>query len=115
MRLTSGRIEPFLARFRTAPDPAIRALLVYGPDQGLVRERATDLARAIVPDLRDPFRVAELSGASLAADPALLADEAQALSLTGGRRVLRVKEAGDAVGGIFERWIKGRRRSAVFP
>ena len=28
---------------RTRPDPSARALLVYGPDQGLVRERARDL------------------------------------------------------------------------
>jgi DNA polymerase-3 subunit delta len=106
LRLTAARIEPFLARFIAAPDPDIRALLLYGPDQGLVCERADDLARAIVADLRDPFRVAALGATSLVADPALLADETQALSLTGGRRVLRVKEAGDAVGGMFERWLK---------
>lgn len=106
MKLPATRTEAFLARFAAAPDPGVRALLFYGPDAGLVRERAMAASRAIVADLRDPFRVAELAGAALAADPARLADEVQALSLTGGRRVVRVREAGDAQGALFERFLR---------
>ena len=97
MRLPAARIAEFLRR----PDPAIRAILLFGPDAGLVRERADTLARGICPDPRDPFRVAELVGAQLAADPARLADEAAAQSLVGGRRVVRVREAGDALAKLF--------------
>ena len=61
-------------RFIKAPDPAARAILVFGADDGLVRERAAALARTIVPDLGDPFRVAEFSGEALVSDPALLVD-----------------------------------------
>ena len=39
-------------------------MLLYGPDAGLVRERADALARTVCPDLRDPFRVADLTGAA---------------------------------------------------
>ena len=46
-------------------------------------------------DPGDPFRVVELSAAQLREDPARLADEAAALSLTGGRRVIRLHDAGD--------------------
>ena len=95
MKLASSRISAFLQR----PDPEIRTVLVYGPDDGLVRERAGLLARSVCPDLKDPFRVAELAGATLAADPARLADEAAQLSLIGGRRVVRVRGATDALGG----------------
>ena len=102
MKLPAARIEAFL----DAPDPAARAILVYGPDAGLVRERADRLAAAIVPDRRDPFRVAELGADALAGDPARLNDEAQALSLMPGRRVVRVRDAGDAVGGLFDRFLK---------
>lgn len=101
MKLAAGRVEGFLRR----PDPEIRAVLLYGPDAGLVRERAEAVARAICPDLRDPFRVAELTGAALAADPARLADEAAQMSLVGGRRVVRVREAGDAVASLFDRFL----------
>jgi DNA polymerase-3 subunit delta len=97
MRLAPAQLGGFLRQ----PDPAIRGVLLYGPDAGLVRERADMLARAILPDLHDPFRVADLSGATLAADPARLADEAAAMSLTGGRRVVRIREAGDALAALF--------------
>ena len=83
----------------------MRVALVYGPDGGLVRERADRLAQAISPDTRDPFRVTDLAGGSLVAEPARLHDEAAAQSLTGGRRLLRVRDAADVVGSLFERFL----------
>src|SRR6516225_5786269 len=97
MKLPAARIAAFLER----PDQAIRAVLLYGPDAGLVRERADTLARTVCPDLKDPFRVADLSGPALSADPARLADEAAQLSLIGGRRVIRVHDAADRLAGLF--------------
>ena len=97
MKLSPARTAAFLQR----PDQAIRAVLLYGPDFGLVRERADILARTVCPDLKDPFRVADLSGAALAADTARLADEAAQLSLIGGRRVIRVRDAADRLAGLF--------------
>ena len=101
MKLAGQRVASFLAR----PDPEIRAVLLYGPDAGLVRERADALARAICPDLRDPFRVAELAAATLAGDPARLADGAAQISLMGGRRVVRVRDAGDGLAPLFTRFL----------
>ncbi|HEY8872357.1 MAG TPA: DNA polymerase III subunit delta [Stellaceae bacterium] len=101
MKLAAGRVEAFLRR----PDPEIRAILLYGPDAGLVRERAETVARTICPDLRDPFRVAELTAATLIGDPARLADEAAQISLMGGRRVIRVREAGDTLAPLFARFL----------
>src|SRR6516162_602346 len=97
MKLPAARIAAFLER----PDQAIRAVLLYGPDAGLVRERADTLARTVCPDLKDPFRVADLSGSALAADPARLADEVAQMSLIGGRRVIRVHDAADRLAGLF--------------
>jgi DNA polymerase-3 subunit delta len=102
VKLSPARLAGFLAR----PDAAIRAALIYGPDAGLVRERADRLALALAGDLNDAFRVSDLAATALAADPARLNDEAAALSLTGGRRLVRVREAGDAVGPLFERFLK---------
>ena len=76
-------------------------MLLYGPDAGLIHERADTLARTVCPDLRDPFRIADLGGSLLAADPARLADEAAQLSLIGGRRVIRVHDATDRLAGLF--------------
>src|SRR6516165_744175 len=97
MKISTARLAAFLA----GPDPAVRAILLYGPDTGLVRERADGLARTVCADLSDPFRVADLNGAVLAADPARLADEAAQLSLTGGRRVVRVRGAADGLARLF--------------
>ncbi len=93
MKIAAGKADAF-AR---APDPAIRGVLVYGPDTGLVRERADRLAQSVVPDLSDPFLVADLAAESITADPARLADEAAALALTGGRRVVRVRDGVDGL------------------
>jgi DNA polymerase-3 subunit delta len=101
MRLPAARVAEFLRR----PDPAVRAVLLYGPDAGLVRERADLLARGACPDLADPFRIADLGAAQLAADPARLADEVAAQSLVGGRRVVRVREASDSLAKLFAQTI----------
>lgn len=95
MKVPPARVDSFVRN----PGDEIRAVLVYGPDAGLVRERADGLLRAVVDDPDDPFRVTSLSAADLANDPARLLDEAASLSLTGGRRVVLVSEAGDAAAG----------------
>jgi DNA polymerase III subunit delta len=97
VKIPPARLAVFLQR----PDPAIRAVLLYGPDAGLVRERADTLARTVCPDLSDPFRIADLNGAALAADPARLADEAAQLSLVGGRRLVRVRGVTDGLARLF--------------
>jgi len=92
MKVPAGRIEAFLK----APPATVRAVLVYGPDQGLVRERVRRLVMSVVADPADPFRVAELRPAALREDPSRLADEAAAIAFGGGRRVVVLREAGDA-------------------
>jgi len=106
VKLASGRVQSFLASYRGAPDPKMRAFLVYGPDGGLVRETAESLAKAVVPDLDDPFRVSNIGGPALAQDPARLHDEMAAIALGGGRRLVRVREAGDKLGAVFAALLK---------
>lgn len=101
MKLDRRRVEAFLA----APDPVVRACLVYGPDRGLIGERAARLTRAIVPEPADVFRIATLSTDMLVADPSRLRDEAAQLSLMGGRRIIHVTDAGDTVGALFARYL----------
>lgn len=93
MKLAGRNLDEFLR----APRPPKNLVLIYGPDQGLVRERGTSLAAKCVEDLKDPFSVCELTGTQIKSDPACLSDAATALSLTGGRRVIRVRDAGDTL------------------
>lgn len=76
--------------------PGIRAVLVFGPDEALVRARMKILGKQVVPDLKDPFNVSELTGADLGIEPARLADEASAMSMMGGARLVLVSGAADA-------------------
>lgn len=92
MIVKGASLEQLLKR----PASTIRAVLFYGPNEGRVREYAKRISQAIVPDIHDPFRIATLNGAALKDDPALLADEAAAIAMTGGRRVIRLSGAGEA-------------------
>lgn len=91
MKLGWKDIEPFVKK----PNPKARAILVYGPDSGLVKERSAAMGKSIVDDLNDPFNVAVLTASSLADDPARLMDEAMAMSMMGGGRLIRVEDASD--------------------
>lgn len=91
MKLAARQAESFVKN----PDPDVRAVLLFGPDAGLRRERSAALLAKIVADPNDPFSVSEISAAQLKDDPARLADEAAALSFGGGRRFVRVRDAGD--------------------
>ena len=93
MKLTYRQIEPFVAK----PDPAARVILIYGPDAGLVKERAALIGKTVVADLNDPFNVAVLTSDQIIEDPARLADEASALSMMGGDRLIRVEDAADKI------------------
>ncbi len=93
MKIADRSVDGFLKR----PDAAIRAVLFHGADLGLMRERAAQLAKTVVADLSDPFRVVELAAKVVREDPARLADEAAAIAFTGGRKIVWVKDAGDGV------------------
>ena len=97
MKIDARRADAFVR----SPDAAARAILIYGPDSGLVRERARALVVGAAGDAADPFRVAEMTGGALTSDPARLADEAQAISLIGGRRAVWVREATDGLASLF--------------
>lgn len=81
--------------FAKRPPPTTRMVLLYGPDAGLVRERAKSAAQSACPDLSDPFRVTEMKADQVTGDAARLGDELSAIALTGGRRVVRLRDADD--------------------
>jgi DNA polymerase III subunit delta len=85
--IKASDVDSFLAR----PDPARPVLLIFGPDAGLVSERASALIKASVDDVNDPFALVRLEAEELSANPARLAEEAQTIPLFGGRRAVWAK------------------------
>ena len=99
MKLEARRIEAFLR------DPgATRAVLLHGEDAGLIRERATRLVRTVAGSLDDPFRVVELERDGFAS----IADEMASMSLSGGRRVVRVRDATDSATASVQAALAGK-------
>lgn len=102
MKLQARQIDAFLK----SPDKAARAVLIYGPDQGLVKERARILGLKIVPDLNDPFNAAHLTGELIEADAARFFDEVNAQSLMGGTRLIRVTDVDHKFAVHLKDWLK---------
>src|SRR4026209_2652777 len=85
MLVKSGAVEAIIAR----PNPKALAVLLYGPDQGLVGERTDRLALAVISDLRDPFRAVEFSPATPKRGAGRLRRRASHRARSGGRRCPR--------------------------
>lgn len=81
-------------RFLAAPDPAIRLVLFYGPDEGLVIERANAFCQKVVGGSDDPFALVRLDSNELAENPGRLADEANSVPLFGGQRAVFLRHSG---------------------
>jgi DNA polymerase-3 subunit delta len=69
---------------------AASVVLIFGPDGGLVAERALALVKNAIGGTDDAFRYAEINDASR------LLEEATAASLMGGRRVVRLRDVGES-------------------
>jgi DNA polymerase-3 subunit delta len=89
--LKGKAIDAFLSK----RDKTASAVLVYGPDLGLVRERADKIAAFVAADTKNPFNYLELLDGDLKGEPSRLADELCALSLMGGERVIRIRTNGE--------------------
>lgn len=88
--------RPDAERFLKSPDPSFRAALIYGRDRGGVRERADRLAKLVTTNPDDPFDTAMLTEDEL--DGGRLEGELTAISMLGGRRLVRLRLSGDKAG-----------------
>src|SRR3546814_12042524 len=112
MKLAGKQADAFLAN----PDPAVRTVLLYGPDGGLIRERSAALLATTVDDPADPFCVSEIAASQLKDDPARLAAAAPALTFGGGRRFVRVRDAGAQLAPVLKDFLEqfpGEDRKSV--
>jgi DNA polymerase III subunit delta len=104
MKLDKAKLD----RVLKSPD-SIGALLFYGPDEGLAHEYAGLAQKAVLGSAGDdPFRLAELTPDDLKGDGARLADELNAISMLGGRRVVRIAQASNMIADQIETAIAGQ-------
>lgn len=85
-----------------------RIFLIYGPDRGLVSERAGELVKMTGVDTNDAFSFMRLEASDINSDPGRLFDEANSTGLFGGEKLIWIKGAGadkglsEAVSGLAE-------------
>ena len=87
--------RPDIERFLAGPPAEVRAAVIYGRDRGQVRERGDALARKATAHPDDPFDTAMITEGDLDSDGARLAGELSAMSLMGGRRLVRLRLDGE--------------------
>lgn len=87
--LKGGAIEAFLAR----PGADKSVVLIYGPDTGLVSERARKLVKMVAPS-DDPFSVVRLDAGDIQGQNERLSEEANTVSLFGDKRIVWLKSHG---------------------
>ncbi|CAM5582298.1 DNA polymerase-3 subunit delta [Aquamicrobium terrae] len=83
-------VDAWLAR----PDPKVAVVLLYGPDRGLVAERARAFAQRTGLPLDDPFSVVKLDAGDVEKDEGRLVGEARTVPMFSDRRLLWVRNAG---------------------
>lgn len=101
MKITAAKVDGFLK----APPKNVRAILLFGPDAGMVREYGGILCKYFS-DPDDPFGIEEFTSDVIRKEPARLADTARAMSLMGGSPVVRIRDATDTVMSILEGFLE---------
>jgi len=102
MKISGSRADKFII----APPNDVVGVLLYGPDRGLVKERAEKLCRIYVTDPEDVFATTVLTSDDLQSDPAKLSDEMVAMSLLGDARLIRVRLDHERPGAMIAKLIK---------
>ena len=87
MQLKANEVERYIKN-KAGFHPVI---LIYGPDQGLVSERADAISHLALEGNDDPLSKLTLESDDIANDPGRLIDEANAVALFGGDKVIRVR------------------------
>jgi DNA polymerase-3 subunit delta len=75
-----------------------RMFLIYGPDRGLVSERAAAIAAKTKVALDDPFSLLKLDAGDLNSDAGRLLDEMNTIGLFGGEKLIWVRGAANEKG-----------------
>jgi len=88
--------------FVTRPDPARPVVLLFGPDSGLVHERAEALVRVSVDDPSDAFSLIRIDSEELSGNPFRLVEEANTIPMFGGRRAIWLRAGSRNIAGAVE-------------
>ncbi len=98
--------------FANNPPSNLRAILVYGPDYGLMKERVETIGKNIVPDINDPFNVSDIDLEALE-NISTIIEEANTISMMGGHRFVRVRSGSDKLTATLKEYLKDPNEEAT--
>ena len=100
------RIQPrSVSGFLSNPNRDCRAVLIYGPDAGLARERVKLLMDSKGVPFGDPFQHDAFAADQILGNQALFFDAAGAQSMIGGDRAVTISGAGDRLTAILKPYL----------
>lgn len=105
MKLQAYKVDEWVRGLK--PDKAPAVILVYGPDEGGVRETAKSLIRQYLGKDYDPLQFVDLAESQLSGQPGLLADEAAVMPMFGDTKLVRVQGGGAAVPEAVRLYLEG--------
>jgi DNA polymerase III subunit delta len=82
----SAQADSFIQR----PDRIYGVFLLYGPDAGMVSERADILSSNFGIDGSDPLALLRLDADAACSEPGKLVDEVRSIGMFGGKRIVRI-------------------------
>jgi len=100
--VASGGADAYIRRL----PPAMRLFLIHGQDEGLIHERSREIVQALLGGHNDPMRLTRIDGAAAARDPGVLSDEALAVSMFGGDKVIWIETQGRDMAAAVEPLVK---------
>lgn len=110
MKLTGAKANQFLRN----PGDQILLALIYGPDEGQVRDKARNLVKQVAGgDENDPFLVTALTKEEQAEDPTRLIDEAAAIPMMGGRKIVWLRGFPDSAAKALADWLDDPKGDAL--
>lgn len=99
-------------KFAKAPDKAVVAVLVHGPDTGLVSERARSVATAFAKRSGEDAEVIRIEETDLDGDPDRLVVELQTIPMFGGGKVVRTTAGRKINAAMFKDMFAGGQLAA---
>lgn len=102
-----------IKRFVASGCKSVPMVLVYGPDEGSVRTRVREMVATLLGPEADPLSRVDLDAEALNKDPGRLFDEANAIGMFGGRRVIIVAGSGRVQKAIWQALLDEPPRDAT--
>ena len=91
-----------LEKFLNTPNNIPPTVLLYGPDNGLIRETIKKITKKILPD-PDPFHFIEVDCKKIISEPNVLFNEVDSITFDNQKKVILINNADNALKKIIEK------------